>query len=630
MESPKQPQPPPFLSYTPESLSAAANHLIAASSKHAGIRLSHDAIQRHSRDDVFPVVDAVSRTPEIKELPLESRVYLRKFKREFLTNSLGLRDDPESRARLKEANLRLVALLRQYTGNLSGESGGLWLASDELDGHTPAVLERFKIMGEDGKLWVTFKTPDRIAVESRVHSVSVRQKYGFAWEDRIADAHGPLLDEVLRLRRETAQILKFRNFAESRNEDRMMPTKDATDFLSSVSGPLLDVGQRDLDKLSKLKEAHLKQLSPVYKDGRSSSTQDIFRWDLRYYRSMMMDQDLKMDLEKVYEYYPFQLILPKLFDIFSLFLGIRIVILDPAAEGIVTWHEIVMVMSVGDEQPEETGRRFMGYLYIDPYPREGKYGHVGQTGLQVDFLRPDGTRHYPVSCLMLNYAPPTASRPICTHGSTSKRRDFVEVPSKMLEHLFYDCNIIRAVSCHYNTGAQIPEALIDDLIATRYDNASMNKLSDLVFADFDMAVHTSWEPNEVEQNPSLLFEKIRREKTFLHGPVDLGMGYGAVQSATRLRFVNGYAASYYSYLLADAFSTNIFQAKLQLLLTPEKCDDLSDIINERLRAEGRRYRYAILEPGSSTGHELGLIKSYLGRDPNPKSFVDVLAKKTRL
>lgn len=75
---------------------------------------------------------------------------------------------------------------------------------------------------------------------------------------------------------------------------------------------------------------------------------------------------------------------------------------------------------------------------------------------------------------------------------------------------------------------------------------------------------------------------------------------------------------------ADAFSTDMFQCKFKPLLTQDSCFELTGIINGNLRAEGRRYRRAILEPGSTTGDELGLLRKYLGRDPDPNAFARVL------
>lgn len=77
---------------------------------------------------------------------------------------------------------------------------------------------------------------------------------------------------------------------------------------------------------------------------------------------------------------------------------------------------------------------------------------------------------------------------------------------------------------------------------------------------------------------------------------------------------------------ADSFSTDIFQSKFKPLLTEGTYSELTDIINEKVREEGRRYRRAILEPGSTTGDQLGLLRKYLGRDPDPTAFVRVLSE----
>lgn len=87
-----------------------------------------------------------------------------------------------------------------------------------------------------------------------------------------------------------------------------------------------------------------------------------------------------MSGDKVSEYFSFQLVLPKLFQIFALLFGLRFVILSDTNQPVETWHPDVMPIAVWDEAEEGGG--FLGYLFIDPYPREGKYGHVGQYGLQ--------------------------------------------------------------------------------------------------------------------------------------------------------------------------------------------------------------------------------------------------------
>jgi metallopeptidase MepB len=138
------------------------------------------------------------------------------------------------------------------------------------------------------------------------------------------------------------------------------------------------------------------------------------------------------------------------------------------------------------------------------------------------------------------------------HGTTVAR-DFVEVPSKMLEHFFWDRNVIRAMSCHFaqpQLDIKVSEGLIDDLIATRFDNVALGQLSNLVFSTFDMTVHTSLEATLAsEASLSVMFNKMRHEMGLLQGPEDLGRGYDTVHGQTHFRHICGYAASYYAYLV---------------------------------------------------------------------------------
>lgn len=628
--------------------SASTSKEVRVAAKDVSTRVTQATIQQLTRDDVFRVVSAVSQRPETQTLPPESQLYLKKLIHEFQMNGLGV-EDPEARERLKRDNLRLVEVLKEYIMNLNADVSGIWLSLGDLEGLPPNAIERIKETEKYGKYWVNFKTPNRVAMLNSARNAAVRRRYYTAWDNRMEDANGPLLTEMLQLRHDTAKTLGFENFAVSRDAERMLSAIEASSFLSGISEQLLELGRQELDQLVSLKESELVNLQEDLQD--ESSTKAIFRWDLAYYKRVAKDGGSKLGGDGVSEYFSFQLVLPKLFQVFSLLFGLRFVILSDTDKPVKTWHPDVMAIAVWDDV-DKTGE-FLGYLFIDPYPREGKYGHVGQYGLQPGFTRPDGTRHYPTSCLMLNYTPPTATKPSllnykevvsCFHEMghsihylTSRSiharfhqntpRDFLEIPSRMLEHFFYDKNVIRAVSCHYENPEEdnkLPEDAIEKLVATRYENVASTKLGDLVFAKFDLAVHTAWD-DPATRNLSVLLNKLRHDFSLLSGPEDLGLGYETLHGQTHVRFIHGYGASYYSYLLADAFSTDMFLSKFKPFLTKGTCSELTDIINEGLRAEGRRYRRAILEPGSTTGDELGLLRAYLGRDPDPNAFARVLS-----
>lgn len=357
--------------------SASTSKEVRVAGKDASTRVSQANIQQLAREDVFRVVSAVSQRPETQKLPPESQLYLEKLMHEFTMNGLRLRDD-EAKGRLKENNLRLVEVLREYIMNLNADASGVWLSLDELDGLPPNFIERIKYTEKDQRYWVNFKTPNRVAMLNSAKNAAVRRRYYTAWDNRLNDANGPLLIEMLQLRNDTAKMLGFENFAESRNAERMLSKDQASSFLSGISGQLLELGRHEVDRLASLKESDLLSLQEEFKD--ESSTKEILRWDFSYYKRMTKDGGFKLNGDKVSEYFSFQLVLPKLFQIFSLLFGLRFVILSDTDKSIKTWHPSVMVISVWDDVDDDG--EFLGYLFIDPYPREGKYGHVGQYGLQ--------------------------------------------------------------------------------------------------------------------------------------------------------------------------------------------------------------------------------------------------------
>lgn len=357
--------------------SASTSKEVRVAAKDASTSVTQATIQQLTREDVFRVVSAVSRRPETQRVPPESQLYLKKLMHEFKMNGLGV-EDPEARERLKRDNLRLVEVLKEYIMNLNADVSGIWLSLDELEGLPPNAIERIKETEKDGNYWVNFKTPNRVAILNNARNAAVRRRYYTAWDNRMEDANGSLLTEMLQLRHDTAKILGFENFAVSRDAERMLSAAEASSFLSGISDQLLELGRQELEQLASLKQSELLNLQEELKD--KSSTDAIFRWDFAYYKRMAKDDGSKLDGDKVSEYFSFQLVLPKLFQIFSLLFGIRFVILSGTDKSVKTWHPDVMAIAVWDEVDERG--EFLGYLFIDPYPREGKYGHVGQYGLQ--------------------------------------------------------------------------------------------------------------------------------------------------------------------------------------------------------------------------------------------------------
>jgi metallopeptidase MepB len=308
--------------------SASPDRDVRAASKTATVRLKQDVIERFTRADVFAVVDAVAAreleqgvssggvgggdgvgdggggetTAATTPLTPEARVFLRKLRAEFADNGLAIAAE-EGRARLKAVNLRLAEAQTQYLANLNADVSGLWLTELELDGLSPGTLERFpQRQGEEGgedqkSYFINFKRPNMNSVLSHVHNAGVRRWYYIAWDNRLKDNNGPLLGEMLRLRREAGQLLGFRNYSESQDHNHMLSTEQALAFLASLKEPLQELAREELEQLSKLKEAHLQTVPPEQKD--DSSARVIFRWDTLYYKNLYKMEKSKIDTEKV-------------------------------------------------------------------------------------------------------------------------------------------------------------------------------------------------------------------------------------------------------------------------------------------------------------------------------------------
>lgn len=296
----------------------------------------------------------------------------------------------------------------------------------------------------------------------------------------------------------------------------------------------------------------------------------------------------------------------------------------------ITWHEDVQLFAVWDDERE--GGSFIGYLYLDLHPREGKFGHAANFSLQPGYS--NKIRRYPATALVCNFSKPTATKPSLLkhdeivllfhelgHGihdlvsrtvysrfhGTAVVEDFVEAPSQMLENWCWTPSQLKRLSHHYQTGKQIPDDLIAKKISAKNVNNAIFNLRQLHFGIYDMVVHTPSSHSAAKSlNLSILYNELRMHITGLNGPEDLGLGsdWGNGQ-ATIGHLMGGYDAGYYGYLSSQVYSADMFYSVFE-----------KDPMDGK---EGRRYRYMVLEKGGSQD-ELKTLVDFLGREPSTEAF----------
>ncbi|OTA59173.1 peptidase family M3 [Hypoxylon sp. EC38] len=595
------------------------------------------SIECNMREDVFKLVDAAFGSQKSREpdLDAESLRLLEKERKNYIRNGLGLPQGPK-RDRFKEIKKRLSQISIQFQKNLNEENGGLWFTKEELDGVPSDVVDGLeKGTGEnEGKFKLSFKYPDLFPTLKFAKNPETRKKVFIANENKVNE-NAPLFKEAILLRDEAARLLGYPNHAAFRIEDKM--AKDpavVNSFLSDLRTRLAPGGEKEKDRLLALKkkDEESRGLKP---DG------NYYLWDHRFYDRMMVEQEYNIDETKIAEYFPLQSTVQGMLHIFEELFGLVFVELDTSerkrlsstgkAEDIV-WHEDVIVFSVWDDSSEGDG--FVGYLYLDLHPRQGKYGHAANFNLQPGFLKKDGTRRYPATALVCNFSKPTETKPsllkhdeVVTlfhelgHGihdlsgrtkysrfhGTSTVRDFVEAPSQMLENWCWTPSQLKALSNHYKTGEKIPDELIEKQISTKHVNDALFNLRQLHFGIFDMTVHSPETHEELEKlDPSALYNDLRTQISGLKGPEALGepSTWGNGQ-ATFGHLIGGYDAGYYGYLSSEVYSTDMFYSVFK-----------KDPMNGK---EGRRYRHTVLERGGSQD-EMVTLEQFLGRKPSSDAF----------
>jgi len=322
----------------------------------------------------------------------------------------------------------------------------------------------------------------------------------------------------------------------------------------------------------------------------------------------------------VKEYFPVSVVVPTILSIYQDLLGVKFIEIKDDAKDV--WHPEVQQFAVWDKGSKDDSG-FVGYCYLDLFPREAKYSHAAVWGLLPGYDLSSGKRHYPLTAMVANLAKPTPDRPALMrhddvttffhemghvfHGllsrtkyarfhGTAVARDFVEAPSQMLENWCWEPKVLEKMSSHYKTQEPLSSELIDKLIKSRYVNVGLFYLRQLFFAKFDLKVHVDKEAADYTK----LWNDLRESISLVKG------GKAQPGQGTFGHIVGGYDAGYYGYTYSLVFAADMYA-------TVFKKDPLD-------AALGKLYRDKILLVGGSR-EETESLEDFLGRPPNSDAFL---------
>ncbi|KAG8962498.1 hypothetical protein FRC03_004183 [Tulasnella sp. 419] len=584
-------------------------------------KLRDFGIESSMRIDLFQAIKRAAANIEKSGVKLndEEKRLVEKMLLDGKRAGLDLPED--KREELKTLKKELSQTSLEFSKNFNEEKGTVSFTKEELTGVPEDVVSGYtKTEGQDGKpdtYAVTFKTPDIFPLFKYASNPNTRRAAHEAYESRLA-INVPLLEKALDIRRKCATLLGYETWADYVEEDKMIKTgKAVNDFLDDLEKKLHPVGEKDRETLLALKKDE-------YSEKGLDFDNTFYMWDYRYYDRLYLEKAMSLDDAKIKEYFPVDVVVPTILKIYQDLLSVNFAeVKNPDV-----WHPDVQLFEVWEKDAkDESG--FLGYCYLDLFPRESKYSHAAVWPIHSGFTKPDGGRHYPVTAMVANLAKPTPGKPATMrhddvvtffhemghvfHGllsrtefsrfhGTSVARDFVEAPSQMLENWCWEPTVLKTMSSHYETKEPLSDELIDKLIKSRYVNAGLFFLRQLFFGKFDMKVHT--DPGNEKLDLSKLWCDMREKVSLVSSGGKITPGPGTFAHIT-----GGYDAGYYGYMYSLVFAADMYK-------TVFSKDPLSP-------DAGRKYRESILRPGGSRDESVSL-KEFLGREPDSQAFLDQL------
>jgi len=549
---------------------------------------------------------AIAASPSAATLATPRRKALANALRDFVLSGAELQG--EAKARFAAIQERSADLAQQYSEHVLDATDGFahYDSAAELDGVPADILQATReaalAEGRDGHK-LTLHYPVYGPVMQYARNRPLREVLYTAYITRASELgpserdNGPLMQALLALRQESAQLLGHDSFAEVSLVPKMArSTQEVGAFLRDLARRARPYAERDLAELSAFAESEL-------------GLADLQAWDLAYASEKLKESRYAFNDQEVKRYFTEPRVLAGLFEIVQTVFEVTI-----TADHAPAWHDSVRFYRV------ERDGQLLAQFYLDAYARPGKQPGAWMDDVRVRWARPDGTLQTPVATLTCNFAPPLGSEPaLLTHddvitlfhefghglhlmltriddlgvsGLSGVEWDAVELPSQFMENFCWEWSVLERLTAHVETGKVLPRELFDKMVAAKNFQAGLGMLRQVEMGLFDLRIHA--EPG-ADQRVQHVLDEVRREVGVLAPPP-----FNRFQHSFSHIFAGGYSAGYYSYKWAEVLSADAWSAF-------EDAGALSV-------STGRRLREEILEAGGSRT-ALENFTAFRGREP---------------
>ena len=577
--------------------------------------LSEYSTEMGQNVELYEAYQSIKDSAEFIKLDSAQKKIIENALRDFHLSGIDL--PPEKKKRYREIRQQLSKLTSKYEENIL-DATQAWSKhiTDEkqLAGLPESALAMAKQAAEAKELtgWLfTLNFPSYYSIISHADNRALREEMYQAYATR-ASEQGPnagqfdnseIMEDILALRHEVAQLLGFKNYAERSLATKMAETPEQVlSFLHDLAKRSKKMAKQELAELT----AFAKQLHGVT---------DLSAWDVPYYGEKLREDTFDFSQEDLKPYFPETTVIPGMFAVVKRLYGISITEID----GVETWHDDVHFYEIRDDKNE-----LRGQFYLDLYSRDKKRGGAWMDDCIGRKRNIDGSLQIPVAYLTCNLTQPIGDDPaLFTHdevttlfhefghglhhmltrvehigvsGINGVAWDAVELPSQFMENWCWEREALDLIAAHYQSGDAIPDELFNKMYAAKNFQAGMQMVRQIEFSLFDFRMYYEYQP-ELKGTGSIqkILDEVRAEVAVIKPPA-----YNRFQHGFSHIFAGGYAAGYYSYKWAEVLSADAFS------LFEEK-----GIFDS---ATGEAFLHCVLEQGG-TKEPMELFKQFRGREP---------------
>ncbi len=521
----------------------------------------------------------------------------------------------EDKEQLRKVDEELSAARVKYAANLLAANSGFELVisdQDDLDGLPSSIRDaaasEASARDMKGKWVFTTKKPSMLPFLTYSSKRELREKLYRGYLDRCnyndSIDNKQVINDIVRLRTERAHLLGYPTHAHYVLDVQMARTpENVYAMMDELWAPALERAKAEMEAMREMMKEE-------------TGLDDFASWDWWYYAEKVRKRDYSFDESSLRPYFSLENVRSGIFELSNRLYGLTF---RPVQ--LPVYHEDCETYEVLDEKNEH-----LGVLYLDYFPRDGKSGGAWCGEYRTQSFDAEGNRISPIVSIVCNFPRPTGGDPAllsidetqtffhefghALHNLFSQvkygglggvERDFVELPSQIMENWALEPEMLRRYALHHRTNDPIPHHLIEKLQRSRHFNQGFNTVELLAASLTDMDIHTIEQFSPIDVNE---FErKMLNERRGLMEQIAPRYRYPYFSHI----FDGGYSSGYYSYLWAEVLDKDAYQAFVES----------GDIFNKRIATD---FRNKVLARGGEADG-MDLYRDFRGADPDRKPLL---------